>query len=192
MRKVLITLSLCLGALSASAQSNKAIELADLVRVFMPGNEDVDWSLGSGDLRINWTTNGVNEVDVNGGVRSFREGEAVVTIEGKPLKVLRKRLESVKWKITLRSEFPKKFGPENVEINPDTKFDVDIIEYLKTKGFGAVRECEYKMDGSNYVRGYLVQKGGKKAYISETTSGGSGGFFNTFQIFWSKPMKLCE
>jgi len=80
---------------------NRNIELFDLVNIFTPDkalNYNLyDWNTGANKSQIQWLSNGIEMGDSE----FYRNGEAVVSISGKTISCLEKRIVPCKWQISL-------------------------------------------------------------------------------------------
>ena len=92
---------------SAIYKDIETIELYDLVNLFIPG-EDVnynllDWKTEANNPLINWLTNGIemNDSSLPDSPPFYREGNTIVSINGKILECLDRNSYPCKWNITL-------------------------------------------------------------------------------------------
>lgn len=84
-----------------SYSKTKRIDLYDLINLFTPDKKLdynlYDWKTGANNKSINWLTSGVEM----GEHEFYREGEAIVSINGKVLECLEKTTQPCKWGIVL-------------------------------------------------------------------------------------------
>ena len=101
----LVLTFLCAGqqngyALESVSKTN-SIELYDLINLFTPDKKLdynlYDWKTQANNKSINWLTSGVEM----GEHEFYREGEAIVSINGKVLECLEKTTQPCKWGIVL-------------------------------------------------------------------------------------------
>lgn len=174
-----------LAAPAAHAAPTKTAPLSKVVSYYLtPPGELPEWSAGSEEPAIQWTTSGVDLAPGRepGGKRS---GKARVTVAGKELTNLRQRLEPVAWNITMSSTSPIKFGVEKIELHPvcDTvACEFDFSQAMAGSGIALSHICTA---GPSVYRqaAYLATKGGKQAVLVYDTNSGSGGQSNSLTIF---------
>ncbi len=165
------------------------IDLWDLMTLYMipaltPHNRALSWWTGAQpDSPIEWKTCGVED--------DKREGEVIVTIDGKPLHVLKKYVEPAKWPITLAGS---RSGIDQVELmSPFAPFasmgcEFDFETQLRKR---RVPFKLYRWDGrgaaSYYERVYEIEAPHKKpVWIHHVWSCGSAGCSASFHIFLNK------
>lgn len=90
------------GYASELTSKTYPIELYDLIYLFTPDQKLdynlYDWKTEANNQSINWLTSGVNM----GEHEFYREGEAIVSINGKVLECLENTSQPCKWDIVLR------------------------------------------------------------------------------------------
>jgi hypothetical protein len=145
-----------------------------------------DWAVGAKKKdRIEWTTTGVEWKDNYG----QRLGSAIVTINRKPLYVLKKNLEPAAWEITLRGNHAGVFEA-NVSSPTSRELSQPDLESMLHK-MGASHStimCDEIGGFSNGSRVYEVKVPRKKtAWLYYDWSCGSGGCQINLALLLDKP-----
>ena len=170
------------------------IELAPLISIFLlTENSDgnvMEWSTGSikGQYPIKWLSNGIEDNSESTVKLYLRRGEAIITINDKPIQILRNTVEDVPWDIYLVGA--RTFYSEIQISQPITTRDLGEFkfdEYLKLHSirFRQVRGFNENIMFGN--KGYAVKFLGKQeAFINYRWSAGSAGLNFSLNIYFNE------
>lgn len=177
------------------------IELASLISIFLisekSGGNVMDWSTGSinGQYPIKWLSTGIENNNESTVKPYLRHGEAIITLNGKPIQMLRNTVEAVSWDIYLVGARPS-YSEIQISI-PITTRDLGEFKfdkYLRSQKvqFRQVRGFKEEIMFGN--KGYAVQFPNKKqVYINYEWSAGSAGLsFGLFIYFSEKELDVNE
>jgi hypothetical protein len=185
---VFVSVSLA-GENDSAGWKRPSIDLFDLMALYMiPDSESYTvqswWTGAQPGSPIEWKTSGIEWGEKLG--PSVRLGEVMVTINGKPLYVLKKYVEPVSWKIRLVGAHA---GVRRIEILPPTSFvDFNLEEELrKRKILFDLYKCDPEHYASNGERVYRIVFPNKKpSWLHYAWSCGSGGCSGDFTLFLEK------
>jgi len=166
----------------------KVIEYIDLIELFsLPLNADYtfnSWETGANLQAIEWLHGGV-KWDKNGATRS---GQAIVTINGKPLQLLGKRLEPIKWYIKM---YGVRGGAYKVEIGTDYilyELGNVLLDSFKKKNYTYKKiQCGESVYGSYNQTVYKYNSDTVKGWVYLEVSCGSAGCSETVTILYNEP-----
>lgn len=165
-----------------------SIDLCDLIMLYMipatdPPHSALSWMTGAGcDSPVEWKTTGT------GGGK--REGQVIVTIDGKPLRLLKKYVVPAPWNITLIGD---RWGIREMHLSspgggPTLSDEFDLEDKLRKR---EILFKPYKWDGrdraSHKEMMYQLEATNKKpAWLQYTFSCGSAGCSGWFNLFLHK------
>ncbi len=196
----LVMSALALGIASNARAENRSSlganshELLPLIFLFAFPKSSLgtvqDWSIGARKRdRIDWITDGVAWTDDMEGTRI---GTTIVTMNGKPLYVLKKHLELAPWTILLRGAHA---GVYEVRVSSPTSRDLSPIDLpamlRKMKVAYSIVACDELGGASSGTRIYEVEAPKKKkAWLLYEWSCGSGGCGVETALYFQKPTEI--
>jgi hypothetical protein len=161
------------------------IDLVDLMSLFMiPASvlySVLPWETGAQPgSPIEWKTDGIEWRQP--AKADLREGEAIVTIDGKPLCRLRKYIEPAPWTIALMGS---RAGVHQIQITPQAECTVPLEAQLHKRNISLeLYRCDPKPFASEEKKIYSIKAPNKKrAWLYIDVGCGSGGCSCTLTLF---------
>jgi hypothetical protein len=162
------------------------IDLFDLLALYMlpasaqPGGAPSWWTGAQPDSPIEWHTSGVKD--------GKREGEVVVTIDGKPIYAPKGPVKPTSWVIILIGE---RSGIRQIDLSPRTSGFADSFDLEDEFRKRRISFELYKWDGHGWAshseKIYKIEVLEKKpAWLYYVWSCGSAGCWSRFQVFLNK------
>jgi len=149
MVKILLLSFLLFIPIKLFNQQNKKVELYDLLTMFMPSKENtlIDWFTGAEENSpIEWETEGANYEDTYSKdlmLGSFgRKGKAIITINNKPLYILFKKKEVVKWDIKI---YGPRIGISSLYVSNNILGQVNCFDDECIKSYFARKGADIKL-----------------------------------------------
>jgi len=175
----------------STINKSMGIDLLDLISFFLiPESADYNvpgWDSGTQDKSpINWLTDGSKWDDKLN--HYVRDGKVVVTISGKPIHRLEKKMAPVQWPIKLLGSHA---GIDSVEISSQInsqELTLDFEAEMKKRHITySVYKCDSTDGASSGEKVYSVKAKGKKpCWIYYSWSCGSGGCSADLKILTQK------
>jgi hypothetical protein len=196
--KFFIALAAVFGIFPLAARATpEVISLPALIEAFMLRPSDIpQWSLGAGKStpQIDWKSSGVEVRPACGTYESCRRGITRISLKGREIQHLRRRLEPISWEIFMYSRTLAKFGPEEISISPscDTvQCSFDFKAALSDENINLRQVCKAGPASFTQVA-YAVSKDGKRVFVVVSESLGSGGSSTSINLLFRAPPRLND
>jgi len=173
------------GGCELADTKRPTIDLLDLMTLFMipeaASYNVLPWETGAhSGSPIEWKTEGVER---RGPAKAdIRHGEAIVTIDGKPLCRLRKYIEPAPWTVTL---IGSNAGVDEIIMTPQTECAVDLEAQLRKRNisFGLYKCDPQPLAGSERKIFSVKAASMNRAWLYIDVSCGSAGCSCSFRLF---------
>ncbi|QBF81623.1 hypothetical protein EXU30_02125 [Shewanella maritima] len=170
------------------------LDLVQLVKLYsLPSHAQSnvqDWRIGANNPAINWQSDGIDWQDSASEYSAVRKAEVIVTIDGKPIEVLKKRLQPHAWSLTLNGA---RAGVSSVVIDaninsPYLEGESLLRQFDKAGVDYTLLQCDELNAATFADRVYRYQaKALKTGWMRYEYSCGSGGCSQRIELLYQKP-----
>lgn len=211
MRKFFICLLLMLPLMSNAypifpkeAESLQSYEFGDFIKLFMQapvgmtGKDYIAWDTYADNHNFIWQTDGTDSIETDSGETVyFRDAMVRINVNGVVPLELKKNWSEMTWLVRYWTRNNPNFGAESVSISNEC-FGYNakncVLPPLKSLSMANIKYKKIcQNDTMGRITGYeLSLDGFRKVYLAYTISEGSGGANAFYELYFSKPKKLCD